>query len=122
MRADVPEISQRYSGWKLGMNLTSSDWLKNSGNLSWRPSLHFSTMQTNTSGPSSLSVMQSDRAGALSFATQAGVRGMPSVVHALGVNTIIKQSKNSRFNIGYFGAEVDGERDHAVLARYQFRF
>ena len=122
MRADVPEISQRYSGWKLGMNLTSSDWLKNSGNLSWRPSLHFSTMQTNTSGPSSLSVMQSDRAGALSFANQADVRGMPGVVHALGVNTIIKQSKNSRFNVGYFGTEVDGERDHAVLARYQFRF
>ena len=122
MRADVPEISQRYSGWKLGMNLTSSDWLKNSGNLSWRPSLHFSTMQTNTSGPSSLSVIQSDRVGALSFANQAGVRGMPSAVHALGVSTIIKQSKNSRFNVGYFGSEVDGERDHAVLARYQLRF
>ena len=122
MRADVPEISQRYSGWKLGMNLTSSDWLKNSGNLSWRPSLNFSTMRTNTSGPSSLSVMQSDRVGALSFANQAGVRGMPGVAHALGVSTIMKQSKNSRFNVGYFGAEVDGERDHAVLARYQFRF
>ena len=122
MRADVPEISQRYSGWKLGMNLTSSDWLKNSGNLSWRPSLHFSTMRTNTSGPSSLSVMQSDRVGALSFANQAGVRGMPGVAHALGVSTIMKQSKNSRFNVGYFGTEVDGERDHAVLARYQFRF
>ena len=122
MRADVPEISQRYSGWKLGMNLTSSDWLKNSGNLSWRPSLHFSTMQTNTSGPSSLSVIQSDRVGALSFANQAGVRGMPSAVHALGVSSIIKQSKNSRLNVGYFGAEVDGERDHAVLARYQLRF
>ena len=122
MRADVPEISQRYSGWKLGMNLTSSDWLKNSGNLSWRPSLHFSTMQTNTSGPSSLSVIQSDRVGALSFANQASVRGMPSAVHALGVSTIIKQSKNSRFNVGYFGSEVDGERDHAVLARYQLRF
>ena len=122
MRADVPEISQRYSGWKLGMNLTSSDWLKNSGNLSWRPSLHFSTMRTNTSGPSSLSVMQSDRVGALSFANQASVRGMPGVAHALGVSTIMKQSKNSRFNVGYFGTEVDGERDHAVLARYQFRF
>ena len=122
MRADVPEISQRYSGWKLGMNLTSSDWLKNSGNLSWRPSLHFSTMQTNTSGPSSLSVIQSDQVGALSFANQAGVRGMPSAVHALGVSSIIKQSKNSRLNVGYFGAEVDGERDHAVLARYQLRF
>ena len=122
MRADVPEISQRYSGWKLGMNLTSSDWLKNSGNLSWRPSLQFSTMRTNTSGPSSLSVMQSDRVGALSFANQASVRGMPGVAHALGVSTIMKQSKNSRFNVGYFGTEVDGERDHAVLARYQFRF
>ena len=122
MRADVPEISQRYSGWKLGMKLTSSTWLKDSGNLSWRPSLHFSTMQTNTSGPSSLSVMQADRVGALSFTNQAGVRGMPRVAHALGVNTIIKQSKNSRFNVGYIGTEVDGERGHAVLARYQLRF
>ena len=122
MRADVPEISQRYSGWKLGMNLTSSDWLQNSGNLSWRPSLHFSTMRTNTSGPSSLSVMQSDRVGALSFANQAGVRDMPSAIHALGASTIIKKSKNSRFNVGYFGTEVDGERDHVVLTRYQLRF
>ena len=122
MRADVPEISQRYSGWKLGTNLTSSDWLKSSGNLSWRPSLHFSTMHTNMSGPSSLSVMQSDRVGALSFANQAGVRSMPSAIHALGASTIIKKSKNSRFKVGYFGTEVDGERDHVVLTRYQLRF
>ena len=122
MRADIPEISQRYSGWKLGTNLTSSDWLKSSGNLSWRPSLHFSTMHTNMSGPSSLSVMQSDRVGALSFANQAGVRHMPSAIHALGASTIIKQSKNSRFNVGYFGTEVDGKRDHVVLTRYQLRF
>ena len=122
MRADVPEISQRYSGWKLGTNLTSSDWLKSSGNLSWRPSLHFSTMHTKMSGPSSLSVMQSDRVGALSFANQAGVRQMPSAIHALGASTIIKQSKNSRFNVGYFGTEVDGKRDHVVLTRYQLRF
>ena len=71
-------------------------------------------MQTNMSGPSSLSVMQSDRVGALSFANQAGVRRMPSA--------IIKQSKNSRFNVGYFGTEVDGKRDHVVLTRYQLRF
>ena len=122
MRADVPEISQRYSGWKLGTNLTSLDWLKSSGNLSWRPSLHFSTMHTNMSGPSSLSVIQSDRVGALSFANQAGVRSMPSAIHALGASTIIKQSKNSRFNVGYFGTEVDGKRDHVVLTRYQLRF
>ena len=103
MRADVPEISQRYSGWKLGMNLTSSDWLKNSGNLSWRPSLHFSTMRTNTSGPSSsfrdAVWIESVR---LVSANQASVRGMPGVAHALGVSTIMKQSKNSRFNVGYF--------------------
>ncbi len=122
MRAEIPAISQRYTGWKLGMNLTSSDWIQGSGRMSWRPALHLMTMGTDTRGPSSVNMQQSDRLGALDFASQAEVRELPGRVNLFGASVLVKRSDQSNFRIGYAGMEIDGEYQHAVMARYRYQF
>ena len=122
MLAEIPAISQRYTGWKLGMNLTSSDWIQGSGRMSWRPALHLMTMGTDTRGPSSVNMQQSDRLGALDFASQADVRELPGRVNMFGASALMKRSDKSSFRIGYAGMEIDGEYQHAVLARYRYQF
>ncbi len=122
MRAEIPSISQRYTGWKMGVNMTSSDWIQGSGRTSWRPALHLMTMGTDTRGPSSVSLQQSDRLGALDFASQANVRELPGRVNMLGASALVKYSDSAKFRIGYVGMEIDGEYQHAVMTRFRYQF
>ena len=47
--ASVPDISQRYSGWKTGLRLSSSNWLDGTDRLRWRPAVNLSAMRTHSS-------------------------------------------------------------------------
>ena len=122
MRAEIPGISQRYTGWKLGMNLTSSDWIQGSGNIRWRPALHLMTMATDTDGPSAVNLRQSDRLGALDFSSQADVRELPGRASLFGASALVKRSDHLSLRMGYAGMEIDGEYQHAVMARYRYQF
>ena len=122
LRADVPGFSQRYRGWKAGLHLAPAGWLDGPRSMRWLPSLHASTMHTRTTGPASLDLRQSDRAGVLSFTSRAGTLGMPRTVHSIGASVSAMRSEAWRLRVGYAGMMVDGETDHAVLARLQVGF
>ncbi len=122
LRAEVPGLSQRYQGWKAGLELAPSRWLGRAGALRWRPTLHVSTMRTRTADTGVFDLRQSDRAGVLSFTSRARARGMPGTVHALGASVTAMRSEGWRLRLGYAGMEVEGEPVHAVAARLRVRF
>ena len=122
LRADVPAISQRYDGWKAGLDLAPSGWLKGPRALSWRPGLHLGSMRTRTQGPAAFGVRQSDKAGVLSFSSQTHARALPRTVHSFGASVSAMQSDSWRLRLGYAGLVVDGEPVHAAVARLHVRF
>ena len=122
LRAEVPGLSQRYRGWKAGLELAPSRWLGRAGALRWRPTLHVSTMRTRTADTGVFDLHQSDRAGVLSFTSRARAQGLPGTVHALGASVTAMRSEGWRLRLGYAGMQVDGEPVHAVAARLRVRF
>ena len=122
MTADIPELSQRYTGWNLGLNLKSSEMIETSNGTRVLPSLTMNTMRTTTTGIESMLITQSDRIGALSFRTNSGVRELPRTINMLGLGSDIKRSSNSGWRVGYMGAEIDGEFENFVLARFSMKF
>jgi len=122
LRADVPAFSQRYDGWKAGLDLTPSGWLQGPWALRWRPGLHLASTRTRTHGPAAVNLRQSDRAGVLGFSSAAGVRALPSTVHSFGASLSAMQSDSWRFRLGYVGLVVDGEPVHAAVGRLHVRF
>ena len=122
MTADIPELSQRYTGWNFGLNLKSSEMIETSNGTRVLPSLTMNTMRTTTTGIESMFITQSDRIGALSFRTNSGVRELPRTINMLGLSSDIKRSSNSGWRVGYMGAEIDGEFENFVLARFSMKF
>ena len=122
LRAEVPSISQRYQGWKAGLNLSPADWVEGPRAFRWRPALHLSSTRTHTTTPAGLNVLQSDKAGVLSFSSRARARGLPRMVHSLGASVTAMQSDTWRLRVGYAGMVVDGEPIQAALARLHVRF
>ena len=121
-RADVPEFSQRYHGWKSELRLSPARWWRGPRSLRWRPTLHLYTQHTQTNAPGSLDVTQRDRAGVLSLSSRARVSGLPRTVHGLGATVDAVRSENWRLQLGVAGMRVDGESDQALLARFDVRF
>ena len=122
LRAEVPGYSQGYRGWKLGLDLAPTDWLEGPEALRWRPSLHVGTRRTHSDSPSSLRVHQSDKAGVLSFASDARAQSLPRAVHSFGVGVTALRSQSWRLQAGYAGMVVDGEPHHGLMVRGQVRF
>ena len=122
LRAEVPGLSQRYEGWKAGLDLAPSGWLDGPRALRWRPGLHLGSTRTRTGGPARLDVRQSDKAGVLSFSSPAGVRALPRTMHSFGASLTAMQSDAWRLRLGYAGVVVDGEPVQAAMARLHVRF
>ena len=122
LRAEVPGVFQRYQGWKAALNLAPSDWLGGPRALRWRPGLHLASMRTRTQGPAMLDVRQSDKAGVLSFSSQARARALPHTVHSFGASVTAMRSDSWRLRMGYAGMVVDDEPIHAAVARLSVPF
>ena len=122
LRADVPAISQRFEGWKAGLDLAPAGWLQGPRELRWRPGLHLASMRTRTHGPATVDLRQSDRAGVLGFSSEVRVRALPRTVHSFGASLSAIQSDSWRLRLGYVGLVVDGEPVHAAVARLHVRF
>ena len=122
LRAEVPGVSQRYQGWKAALNLAPSGWLEGPRALRWRPGLHLASMRTRTRGPAMVDVRQADKAGVLSFSSQARTRALPQTVHSFGASVTALRSDSWRLRLGYAGMVVDEEPIHAAVARLHVRF
>ena len=106
MRAEVPGLSQRYRGWKAGPELAPSWWLGSEGTLRWRPELHASTMRTRTANAGVFDLLQSDKAGVLSFTSRAWAQWMPGTVHTIGASVTAMRSQAWRLRSGHAGFEI----------------
>ena len=123
LRAEVPAFGQDYAGWQLGLRMASRGWLDFAGGK-WRPQLKLETIRTSAGGDRSAGLAQSDRLGALSFTTRAGIRALPRTVSSLGFGASVKASGDGRalWKLGLAGLEADGEQHYAALAGYRLRF
>lgn len=124
LKASVPGFSQNYTATRLGLGITSNEWLNFESGTKWKPLLQFDTIFTNSRQTDHLTLRQSDKIGALNFNTLAGLRAMPDVVNSLSFGTKIKSSKNNNaeWKFGFAGLEADGEEYYAAMGVYRMRF
>ena len=121
LRAEVPALTRRYSGWKARLDLGPQDWLQ-AGPVRWRPRLGLAAARISTDAPDGLRVRQSAAAGALSFTTPAQAEALPRTVHALTLSASAR-GETWRLDGGYVAAMVaDDEPVHAVAARLRIGF
>ena len=124
LEAAIPSYAQDYTSVQLGLKMTSDKWLSFSNGSKWKPQLKFDSIHTDSKDAGSLTLRQSDKAGALSFNTNAGLRSMPDVVNSMSFGAKVKSSANDQaeWKFGFAGLEADGEEYYAAMAAYQVRF
>ena len=124
LEAAIPSYTQDYTSVQLGLKMTSDKWLSFNNGSKWKPQLKFDSIHTDSKDAGSLTLRQSDKAGALSFNTNAGLRSMPDVVNSMSFGTKVKSSTNDQaeWKFGFAGLEADGEEYYAAMAAYQVRF
>ena len=124
LEAAIPSYTQDYTSVQLGLKMTSDKWLSFSNGSKWKPQLKFDSIHTDSTDAGSLTLRQSDKAGALSFNTNAGLRSMPDVVNSMSFGAKVKSSANDQaeWKFGFAGLEADGEEYYAVMAAYQLKF
>ena len=124
LEAAIPGYAQDYTSVQLGLKMTSDKWLSFSNGSKWKPQLKFDSIHTDSTDAGSLTLRQSDKAGALSFNTNAGLRSMPEVVNSMSFGAKVKSSTNDQaeWKFGFAGLEADGEEYYAAMAAYQLRF
>ena len=124
LEATIPSYTQDYTSVQLGLKMTSEKWLSFTNGSKWKPQLKFDSIHTDSSDTGSLTLRQSDKAGALSFNTNAGLRSMPDVVNSMSFGAKVKSSTNDQaeWKFGFAGLEADGEEYYAAMAAYQLKF
>ena len=124
LEAAIPSYAQDYTSVQLGLKMTSDKWLSFNNGSKWKPQLKFDSIHTDSTDAGSLTLRQSDKAGALSFNTNAGLRSMPEVVNSMSFGAKVKSSTNDQaeWKFGFAGLEADGEEYYAAMAAYQVRF
>ena len=119
--AEVPEISQRYSGWRASLALAPTGWLDGPGTLNWRASLHLGTTHTRTSGSGASRWAIRPRRSVELRVPRHG-QGSTRTVHGIGASVVAARSDAWNFRMGYAGMVVDGEPVHGAVARLMIRF
>ena len=124
LEATIPSYAQDYTSVQLGLKMTSDKWLSFTNGSKWKPQLKFDSIHTDTKDAGSLTLRQSDKAGALSFNSNAGLRSMPDVVNSMSFGAKVKSSTNDQaeWKFGFAGLEADGEEYYAAMAAYQLKF
>ncbi len=119
-RAAMPEVVQRYGGWRMGLDL-SSDWREGPGELSLRPSLKLGAARVWTDSPA-FALRQSDRLGIISTTSRARLPGAPGTVLGLGAGLDAVGAHGLRLGVRYGGLVMDGKLFHAAFAKAKIAF
>ena len=118
--AAMPDVVQRYGGWKMGLGL-SSDWRDGPGDLKLRPSLKLSAARVWTDSPE-FTLRQSDRLGIVSTTSRARLAGAPGTVLGLGTGLDGVGANGLEWGVRYGGLVMDGKFVHAAFARAKISF
>ena len=119
-RAAMPEVVQRYGGWRMGLDL-ASDWQDGPGELKLRPSLKLGAARVWTDSPE-FALGQSDRLGIVSTASRARLPGAPGTVLGLGAGVDATGPHGLSLGLRYGGLALDGKLVHAAFARAKLSF
>ena len=118
--AAMPDVVQRYGGWRVGLNL-ASEWQDGPGDVKLRPSLKLSAARVWTDSPD-FTLRQSDRLGFLSTASRARLPNAPGTVLGLATGLDTTVGDGIGLGIGYGGLVLDGEFVHAAFAKAKLSF
>ena len=121
----VPATTTRYRGWKANVRLAPMTWRKGPKGLRWLPVVNLTTQRTRTDAPDDIQVSFSDRAtGTYRFADEARQAQLPGTVSAVSVGVTANGTDSDRWKVrlGYVGAVIDGEPDHALTTQLHVRF
>ncbi len=119
-RAAMPEVTQRYRGWKAGLAL-ASDWREGPQGLKLRPALKLTAMRARASSGSFM-LEQSDSLGLVTTSNRARLAGAPRTAIGLGAGLEATDGEGFSVRFGYAGAIIDGEQNHALVAGLKLRF
>ena len=122
---DVPATTTRYRGWKANLRLAPTTLRKGPKGLRWLPSVNLSTQRTRTGVPDDIRLSYSERAtGTYRFSNEARWARFPGTVSALSVGVTASGTDSDRWKVrvGYVGAVIDSEPDHALTTQLHVRF
>ena len=118
----LPGNTRKYHGWKFGLNAQFKDWIGTSSDLKLQPQFGLNTYRTYTDGPSSLSLSQSERSGALRLTEQLHLQGLPRTVVALNAGLKVQKSRDLQFRLNYAVISMHEEIHHGANAKFQINF
>ena len=118
----LPSNTRKYHGWKFGLNAQFKDWIGTSGDLKLQPQFGLSTYRTYTDGPSSLSLSQSERSGALRFTEQLRLQGLPQTVFAFNAGLKVQKSRDTHLKLDYAVISMREEIHHGAFGKLQINF
>ncbi len=121
--AELPSFTQRYSGWRAGLELGTEDWRPATSGLRWRPHLRAEWEHASTTGPSTVKARKSDRAGVLSFVVDEHLAGLASEVARVHLGAELQGDSDAwGLTLGLSSEWLDGRSLQAAHARFTLRF
>lgn len=121
--AEVPGVSQSYTGWRAAMGLTTQRAFELGSGLQWQPTLKLGATRIHTDGADTFAMRHADRVGALEFSTSARAGQMPQTVYGFGAGVNLRGSNEGwRLRVGYAGMIADGEPVHGVMVGFRVKF
>ena len=120
-RADMPEVTQRYRGWKADLGLASG-WQDLPRDMKLRPMLNLSALRTE-SRSDSFALTQSDRHGIVETSVRARMVDPPRTVLGLAAGIEGAGRGGLHLSIGYAAMLAPScSVDHALAASLKVRF
>ena len=121
--AEVPGVSQSYTGWRAAMGLTPQRAFELGPGLQWQPTLKLGATRIHADGADTFAMRHADRVGALEFSTSARAGLMPQTVYGFGAGVNLRGSNEAwRLRVGYAAMIADGEPVHGVMAGFRVKF
>ena len=121
--AEVPGVSQSYTGWRAAMGLTTQRAFDLGSGLQWQPTLKLGATRIHADGADTFAMRHADRVGALEFSTSARAGQMPQTVYGFGTGVNLRGSNEGwRLRVGYVGMIADGEPVHGVMVGFRVKF
>ena len=121
--AEVPGVSQSYTGWRAAMGLTTQRAFDLGSGLQWQPTLKLGATRIHADGGNTFAMHHADRVGALEFSTPARAAQMPQTVYGFGAGVNLGGwDQGWRLRVGYAGMIADGEPVHGVMVGFRVKF
>jgi len=122
LQAEVPAYGQACDGWRIGLRLAPSSWLKGGDGLRWRPVVNVSTQRLHGGSGTVPDVYREVRSGVPGFTGPARMADISRTVHGIRTGITARTVRGGRIGLGLTGMMVDGAPKAALAAVYRKSF